>query len=51
MNGEQTYEIAGDDHFVFGQFDVLSDAETFEQLLGLLLGLELLLPVKSCSNV
>ena len=37
------YQVAGNDHLVFGELDVLSDTKTFQQLFRFLLSLKLLL--------
>lgn len=39
----KSHQVAGNDHFVFCELDVLVDAETFQQLLRFLLRLKLLL--------
>ena len=36
------YQVACNDHLVFGELDILRDPETLEQPLGLFLGLKLL---------
>jgi hypothetical protein len=40
------YQVTGNDHFVFGQLDVLRDPQALEQSLGLFLCLKLLFSVK-----
>ncbi len=44
-----TYQVACNDHLVFGELNILRDSETLEQPLSLFLGLQLLFPV--ISNV